>query len=187
MNQEESNKNILKGKTLERHFDLQKALLEFNNLFSYTEKDDRTIAILGGTFLEMMLEHILLAFLPENNKDVEKLMDYNQPLGSFSNKITIAYCLGLIDEAIKDDLTYIRKIRNEFAHDLYASFDNQNIQSWCENLKWHIIYFMDRKSPKDATTRDLFQVGVNTIISHLNGCIGIARSEKRVLRNNFKD
>lgn len=180
----EVNNSVLSGKALERYFDLNKALFEFNELFPYEDESERAIAVVGGTFLETILEHILFAFLPENEKEVERLMDINQPLGNFSNKITMTYCLGLIDKVVKDDLTLVRKIRNKFAHDLSASFEDAQIRSWCLELKWHKISMM-RNPPADATTRDLFQVGVNQLITYLNGYISVTRGQKRVLRNNF--
>ena len=178
------NEHILSGKAVERHFDFNKALFDFSELFKYDKGDDRTIVIVGGTFLEIALEHILYSFLPEENKEVERLMEYNQPLGNFSNKITMCYCLGLIDEIIKHDLNLIRKIRNEFAHDLYASFENEKIANWCRSLKWHKIMIF-RPTPADTTNRDLFQVGVHTLISHLHGCIDMAQRERRAINNNL--
>lgn len=176
--------DTLTGKAVERYFDLNKALIDFHDLFNLRNGDDRTIAIIGGTFLEMTLEHILFSFFPDNNKDVEKMMDFNQPMGNFSNKITMAYCLGLIEKVIKEDLNLVRKIRNEFAHDLYASFENEKIKSWCKELKWHKIAITPNP-PSEATNRDLFKVGVNTLISHLNGCVIMARGDKRVIKNNY--
>lgn len=175
---------ILKGKAVERYFDLNDALMEFHNLFTYESKDDRTIAILGGTFLEMILEHILYAFFPEDDKEVGEMMQFNQPLGNFSNKIKMCYCLGLIDKIIKDDLNLIRKIRNEFAHDLYASFESDKIKNWCLQLKWHKI-IVTPYPPSGATPKDYFQVGVNSLITHLNGCMSIARNDKRIIKDNF--
>lgn len=177
-------KNILTGKAVERYFDLHKALLEFSELFDYNEPNERSIAIVGATYLEMVLDHILLAFLPEEEKEVLKLLEYNQPLGNFSNKISICYCLGLIDKTIKEDLTMIRKIRNKFAHEMVLRFSDEPIMSWCRELKWHKIS-LTPFPPHDATSRDLFQVGVLQLISHLNGCVGIARNHKRTLLNNF--
>lgn len=173
--------DILSGKTVERHFDLNKALIDFHDLFNIKNGDDRTIAIIGATFLEMTLEHILFSFFPDNNKDVEKMMDFNQPMGNFSNKITMAYCLGLIEKIVKEDLNLVRKIRNEFAHDLYASFENDKIKSWCKELKWHKIVITPNP-PSEANSRDLFTVGVNTLISHLIGCVSVARGDKRVIK-----
>ncbi|WP_134090918.1 hypothetical protein [Olivibacter sp. XZL3] len=104
----------LKGKAAERYFNQNDALREFHNLFTYESKDDRTIAILGGTFLEMILEHILYAFFPEGE----------------------------------------RSGRNDAIQPTF-------------------------------TPKDYFQVGVNSLIIHLNGCVSIARNEKRSIRNNF--
>jgi hypothetical protein len=176
--------SILEESEANRYFDLLKALEEFHKLFTCTETDDRAIAVLGGTFLEMVLEHILYAFLPENEKEVERLTEHNQPLGNFSNKIAMAYCLGLIEKIVKEDLNCIRKIRNEFAHNLYASFESDKVKSWCYQLKWHKIALV-RDPPEDATVRDYFQVGTNTLISHLHGCVGLARGEKRKIRSNW--
>ncbi len=78
----------------------------------------------------------------------------------------------------------IRKIRNEFAHDLYASFESDKIKNWCLQLKWHKI-LVNPYPPLDATTRDYFQVGVNSLITHLSGCVLIARGEKRSIKNEF--
>jgi hypothetical protein len=66
-----NNPNIVQGKALERHFYLLDALLKFHNLFIYNDGDDRAIVIIGGSFLDIVLEHILLAFFPEDDKEVE--------------------------------------------------------------------------------------------------------------------
>lgn len=175
---------ILKGKVLERHFDLLDALRKFHDLFIYNEGDDRAIVIIGGSFLDIVLNHILLAFFPEGDTEVNRMMQFDQPLGSFGNKVRLAYCLGLIEKVVKDDLKLIGKIRNRFAHDLYASFEDKNIKSWCQELKWHKISMM-MEPPEEATTRDLYQVGVNQLITNLNGVVSIGRSDKRKVLNNF--
>lgn len=176
--------NLISGKALDRYFDLNKTLMEFSELFTFGENNERAIAILGGSFLEMILEHIILAYLPEDEKEVQKLMEVNQPLGNFSNKISFCYCLGLIEKVVKDDLNLIRKIRNKFAHDLFVSFEDNQIKSWCRELKWHKIAYVENP-PSDATHRDLFQVDVLQLISNLNGHISIARGQKRSILNNF--
>jgi len=180
----ETNNNLISGIALESYFNFNDALLEFHNLFTYKEKDNRSIAIIGGTFLELALEHILRAYFPEDDKEVNKLFTYNNALGNFSSKISMAYSLGLIEKVVKTDLHLVRKVRNEFAHDLYASFDNVKISAWCRELKWHKVSFV-ANPPESATNRDLYQVGVNRLITHLSGCISIARSEKRQIKDNF--
>jgi DNA-binding MltR family transcriptional regulator len=177
--------SIITEKALERYFDFNEALAEFHRLFNVEKKDERTIAILGGTFLEMALEHLLYAFLPDDEKEVKKLFEYNQPLGNFSNKITLSYCLGLIDKMVKDDLNLVRKIRNKFAHDLYATFENEEIKSWSKGLNFHIVSMM-MTPPEGATELQIFQVGVNQLISNLHGYISISRGQKRKIKDHFK-
>ena len=175
---------IITGKTLDRYFKLQDALLEFNKLFNYDEPDDRSIALVGSIFLETLLEHILWAFLVDDANEVEKLLKYDQPLGTFSGKITMTYCLGLIYRPVRNDLHLARKIRNEFAHNLYATFEDERIRSWCSALEWHKIAYVAHP-PSDATARELFQVGINQLVSYLDGVVGIARMEKREVSKHY--
>ncbi|MEB3121109.1 MAG: hypothetical protein VKL41_07780 [Snowella sp.] len=173
--------SLITGKAFEKHFELQDALFEFSKLFKYEEKNDRAIAIVGAAFLDTLLEHILVNFLADDEKEVKKMLKYDQPLGTYGNRITMAYCLGLIGKIIRDDLRLVGRIRNRFAHDLYASFNDEKIQSWCKSLKWHRIAILI-ESPSEATARDLFQVGVNQIVAHLHGLVSVASLEKRSIR-----
>jgi DNA-binding MltR family transcriptional regulator len=152
-------------------------------LFPYNTGDDRSIVIIGASFVDYVLEQILLAFFPNDETEVDTLLNYDQPLGTFGNKVRMIYCLGLIDGIVKDDLKLIGKIRNKFAHDLYASFEDDQIRSWCRQLRWHCESML-REPPEDATTRDYFQVGVHQVIGYLNGIVSLARTEKRKIRRD---
>jgi len=59
-----------------------------------------------------------------------------------------------------------------------VSFDDEAIRSWCLSLKWHEIS-MFAKPPEGATSRDIFQVGVNQLVCHVNGMMTLARQDKR--------
>jgi hypothetical protein len=74
-------------------------------------------------------------------------------------------------------LRLVGRIRNRFAHDLYAGFSDPKVSGWCKALRFHKEFFA--VPPSDATDRDLFQVGVNQLASHLQGVVGIARGKKR--------
>jgi len=173
--------NLITGKSLERYFDLQEALIEFTELF-HNENSGRAAAIVGAAFLDTVLEHILVNFLLDDEKEVQRLLKYDMPLGSFGNKITLAYCLGLIGKSIRDDLRLVQKIRNRFAHDLRVTFDDQQIKSWCLSMKWHEFAMM--KAPIGATTPDIFKVGVNQLVAHLHGMVSVARGEKRQIQKS---
>lgn len=164
------------GKALDRHFDMQEALLEFSQLFR-DEKNDRALAIVGGAFLDVLLENILIEFLVDDEKEVAELLRYDGPVGTYSGRIRAAYCLGLLRKPVRDDLRLVGKIRNRFAHDLSASFADQQISSWCASLRWHRQVYI--APPPGVSARDLFHVGVNQLVGHLNGYIAIARGEKR--------
>ena len=135
-NEDDSFGKLIAGRDLERHFEIENALVEFARLFR-DDTNDRAMVIVGAAFLEAQLEHIVLTFLVDDEKEVEKITRYDQPLGTLGGRVSALYCLGLIGPVVRDDLRLIAKIRNRFAHDLYATFENQAIQSWCESLKWH--------------------------------------------------
>jgi DNA-binding MltR family transcriptional regulator len=113
----------------------------------------------------------------EDHKEVNKLLQPEGALGTFGSRVTACYCLGLLGEIVTADLRLVAKIRNRFAHDIRADFADEKISQWCKGLRWHKEFFM---APHPAATdRDLFQVGVNQLVTHLNGVPGIARSRKR--------
>ena len=168
----------LSEREAEQHFRLREMLFEFAALFDYDEASERAVAIVGPAFLDTLLTEMLVNFLIDDEKEVQKLMQPDGPLGTFGAKISACYCLGLIGETIKSDLRLVAKVRNRFAHDLRADFSDEQIKSWCSALQWHRESMM-REPPGDATTRDLFQVGVNQLVCHLNGLVGLALFHKR--------
>lgn len=170
----------LSKKEAERYFELREMLFEFAKLFDYDEASDRAVAIVGPAFLDTLLTEVLTNFLIADEKEVSKLLQPDGPLGTYGSRVTACYCLGLIGEIVKADLRLVGKIRNRFAHDLRATFADPKIQSWCRALRWHKEFFM--QPPADATDRDLFQVGVNQLVTHLNGIVSIARIEKRSVK-----
>ena len=171
---------LITGKALERYFALNDALREFTLLFQ-EEKNERAAAIVGAAFLDTLLEHALINFFADDEKEVANLLKNDRPIGTYSSRTSLAYCLGLIGKIVRDDLRFVGKIRNRFAHDLHASFNDDPIRTWTLSLKWHEVSML-MKAPDEATPSDIFQVGVNQLVTHLNGIVSIARTEKRQLR-----
>jgi hypothetical protein len=169
--------SLITGKALERYFALNDALLEFTLLFQ-EEKNERAAAIVGAAFLDTLLEQILISFFVEDEKEISNLLKNDRPIGTYGSRTSLAYCLGLIGKTVRDDLRLVGKIRNKFAHNLHISFNHEPIRSWCLSLKWHEIS-MCRPAPTGATPSDVFQVGVNQLVTHLNAIVSIARMEKR--------
>jgi hypothetical protein len=170
---------MITGKALERYFALNDALIEFSLLFQ-DEKSERAAAIVGAAFLDTQLEHILTSFFVEDEREVGKLLKTERPIGTHGGRTSLAYCLGLIGPIVRDDLRLVGKIRNRFAHDLNASFEKDPVRNWCLLLKWHEIS-MGMAPPEGASASEVFQVGVNQLVSYLSGIVGLARSKKREL------
>jgi len=47
---------------------------------------------------------------------IERLFEYDGPIGNFSPKIMIAYALGIFGPSTRHDLDLVRLMRNQFAH-----------------------------------------------------------------------
>jgi hypothetical protein len=86
------------GKALDRHFELEAALLEFTRLFDH-KGDDRAMVIVDGAFLDTLLEHILIAFLVNDEKEVGELLRYDQPLGTYgvADVVPVTHAEGFAD------------------------------------------------------------------------------------------
>lgn len=176
--------NVIAGKELERHHERFDALREFHALFNERGAvDERAIAILGAAFLDNMLEDILISFMVDDEREAGKLLGFDKALGTFSSRIAATYCLGLICKTVRDDLRIVAKIRNRFAHEVRASFDQPPFSDWCRSLKWHEFSMM-MKAPADATPRETFRVGVNQLITYLSGLVSLARHDRRKVRND---
>ncbi len=165
------------GKALERHFEQQEMLFEFARLFKHEGESDRSAVIVGAAFLDTLLWHLLISFLVDDETEAGALLRADGPLGTYGNRARMAYCLGLIPKTVHNDLRLVGKIRNKFAHELGASFDNQDIGDWSTALQLHRTAYMT--PPPGVSQRDLFFVGVNALVGYLDGMVGQARADKR--------
>jgi DNA-binding MltR family transcriptional regulator len=80
------------------------------------------------------MRRILLAFFIERDSSLRLVEGFNAPLGSFSTRTAAAYALGLITPEEFKEAETLRRIRNRFAHNVHASFDQQDIADLCKNL-----------------------------------------------------
>lgn len=112
------------------HLQRFKALLVEMNNESPRGKVLITAALLDEHLAECIQTRIL------DKPEVEKLtVGFNAPLGTFSARIIGAYALGIISDDEFHDLEIIRKIRNEFAHQITIGFDNQSVAMRCQNFR----------------------------------------------------
>ena len=96
-----------------------KAFDEFVNQFK--EENDRAAVILGASKIDYLLYQIINHFLIANCSKNDELLDGDSPLSTFSSRINMVFRLGIIDGQFSKALHLIRKIRNDFAHELNSS------------------------------------------------------------------
>ncbi len=92
---------------------------DFDQLINqFMEDSHRASVVLGAAKLDSLLGQLLSKYLIAHYTNEDPLLNRDGPLSSFSSKIHIAYRLGLIDAEFAKALHLIRRIRNEFAHEV---------------------------------------------------------------------
>jgi hypothetical protein len=90
--------------------------------------NQRGAAILLATHLEDALQLAVTTRLKINPKYLNEVLGFDRPLGSFTNKIRMAYAIGLITQFTRTNLDIIRSVRNAFAHSVIPiSFDTTEV------------------------------------------------------------
>ncbi|MBN2095230.1 MAG: hypothetical protein JW727_04225 [Candidatus Aenigmarchaeota archaeon] len=97
----------------------------------FNKETDRAAVILVVALFDSALESLLRNYLvPSPSGRDEVFNGLNAPLSAFSSKINLSFRLGLISHQFCRDLHIIRKIRNDFAHDIHnCSFENSRVKS----------------------------------------------------------
>lgn len=89
----------------------------------FKQESDRAAAILGAAAIDDILERILKQVFVANPTSKDELFDGPAaPLGSSASRIELCHRLGLISGRLARDLDLVRRIRNDFAHNI-ASYD----------------------------------------------------------------
>jgi mannitol operon repressor len=86
------------------------------------------------SMLDEQLRQTIQAFLLDHPRTKPLLNGFNAPLGTLSARALAAFSLGLITEREYGDLDLLRKVRNEFAHNVHISFEDQRVRDLCERL-----------------------------------------------------
>jgi DNA-binding MltR family transcriptional regulator len=141
----------------------------WNALFREFEKEsDRAAVILTASIADELLHGLVAARLVPVSSSNDDLFDgANAPLGTFSARIEIAYRLGLISGKFARDLHLIRRIRNDFAHNIQGcSFDDAKVKSRVVELNnsHGIITNSPKQFKKPLSVRDQFLEGCSWMI-----------------------
>jgi len=117
------------------------------------KESDRAVALITAAFIDEALAALLRHALVDDAKILDELLGTDRPLGTFSSRIKLAYCLGHISHGSFRDLETIRAIRNDFAHSREAlNFHSPGIKDRCLKLRAPLIIpgdaFPDLKNPR---------------------------------------
>jgi len=98
--------------------------------------NDRAAAILGGSYVESLLGRALAKVLRPHPGSQDELLEGGlAPLGSLHARILMCQRLGLIDDGLARVLQIIRRIRNDFAHELDdMTFESPGVRSRVRSL-----------------------------------------------------
>jgi hypothetical protein len=133
----------------------------------FQQESDRACGVLSAALLDTHLSTLLRLAL--RSETPEEWFEGREVLGSFSAKIDMAYYMALISDEDYRDLHLIRKIRNEFAHELdhTLGFASQQVSNRVRELSLPKILFEHPTLRMSIDTpRQRFQVGVG-ILSYL--------------------
>ena len=104
-------------------------------LDSLKSESARGSVLISTGYLEQLLKETLLAFMLDNPTSRNLVEGPNAPFGTFSSRIGGCYALGLISEDEHHDLQLIRRVRNDFAHDIATNFATQTVSGRCAALR----------------------------------------------------
>lgn len=145
--------------------DPEKFLKEFLPFLDVQNKESHRGAVLVTcSFLDELLREIIDTFLIEDS-DRELLLDgFNAPIGTFSARIKVAHCLGLISDEERNDCDILRKIRNEYAHNHRASFKDKKLIELCKSF-----YYSTKEgiNGKEVEIYIQFRFGVGGLLMNL--------------------
>jgi mannitol operon repressor len=94
----------------------------------------RGIAIVAAAVIEDKLGAILKASFQSKEIGRKLVDDPRGPLATFSARADLTFALGHISEREYREIDIIRRIRNEFAHNLRASFESARLRDLSANL-----------------------------------------------------
>lgn len=112
-------------------------LREFTAFLDALNKEsERGAALIAAAMLDDLLGRSIKAFLVEDAKVEHLLEGFNAPLGSLSARALAAFALGILSAKEYQECERLRKIRNEFAHNVHSSFEDQKLRDLCANLEY---------------------------------------------------
>jgi DNA-binding MltR family transcriptional regulator len=140
-------------------------------------KSDRAVAIVGAAVLNAHLEQLLNAFFVNDPAEIASMTGNDRPLGTFGNRIRMAYLAGLISKEEHEDLWSINQIDEAFTRDMgETSFTDTPISIWCLDMRLPNRILL---SGEMRTPRRMFVFTTALLLRQLTQRIQMAEAERR--------
>ena len=122
------------------------------------EGSDLACVLIGTSYLpELLASAIKVSFIESSVS--EKLLDPQRgAVGGFATRADLAYCLGLINKTVYQDLIRVAEIRNMFAHKhLALDFGDSAVRKACDELQaWRpVLLGEEEEVPVEPTPRQI--------------------------------
>ena len=140
-------------------------------------ESDRSFVLIAASALEQRTKDIFThAFLYKNASMRREVLGFGGPLGTFSSRTKMLYCMGLISLQTYEDINSIRGTRNKFAH----SFEDLKLNS--PEIKKFLDKMSGNRKPELKSTfsdRDWFIETVKTAFDMLNRSVCLCNFQER--------
>jgi DNA-binding MltR family transcriptional regulator len=141
-------------------------------LTEFQRETDRAAAVLAAAFADELLKALLAASFVDESKVTQAVLDRDGAAATFSARITLTYAIGLISADEADDLNRLRRIRNDFAHQLHGlSFATQRISDLAKAFRCVARTFRahpEVRAEYPSEPRKLFDLAVAVLCHSLN-------------------
>lgn len=154
-------------------------------IYDFLNESDRASVVLGAAKLDSLLEKLLESYLLpfDSKRDRDDIFSFNGPLGTFSSRIQMVYRLRILDEDYFKTLLLIKKIRNDFAHNISSlKLDEPPISDLVMEITNPLMEFKSLQSFKD----DLL-TGFNDYSANFRTVIALVIFMLEHLSNNITD
>ena len=149
----------------------------------FQHTSDRSVVILGTTYLKNHLGRLIRCFLVDDQETITQLLGPEAPIETFGARIRSAYALGLISPNEYYDLIQILHIRNAFLDGLDSSkLTDDGIREKCYALRIPREVLLPDETP---TPRRLFEFATALIAGQLMVRTAQAEIERRTPPENF--
>ena len=148
-------------------------------LNAFNRETDRGAALVAASMIDERLLTVLQTFLVDTQESQRLLVGFNAPLGGFSARASAALAVGLIQQNEFQEITLIRRIRNEFGHAWRpVDFESGRVADLARQLRW----WGPEELEANATLRERFNFAVAMLLMDLLWRVRLVWKERREIK-----